>query len=79
MVLYHLLCTTPFFLISLLDNKIEKVLFAKYVIEELGDDQLDKVLDGLALAKIFRRGRVLLIMDRGRVINPGWNVRPLLV
>ena len=26
--------------------KIEKVLFAKYVIEELGDDQLDKVLDG---------------------------------
>ena len=46
MVLHHLLCTTPFFLISLLDNKIEKVLFAKYVIEELGDDQLDKVLDG---------------------------------
>ena len=44
--LHHLSCTTPFFLISLLDNKIEKVLFAKYVIEELGDDQLDKVLDG---------------------------------
>ena len=71
--LHHLSCTTPFFLISLLDNKIEKVLFAKYVIEELGDDQLE------SLAQIFLRGRVLLIMDRGRVINPGWNARPRLV
>ena len=50
--LHHLSCTTPFFLISLLDNKIEKVLFAKYVIEELGDDQLDKVL-GLALSLVW--------------------------